>query len=243
MLAAVAAGLLTLAAPEPGTGQLPAYPFGSDLRLSAPSYASDQSRSTRFRISWTGAGSDVAEYRLEVRRNTNVATRWRVVTAGTTRTSTTFRGRPGIAYQFRLRARDRSGNSSGYVYDETIVPLDDRSRRIAFGPGWRRIERRGAYGRTIARARRAGLEARVRFRGSRVALIARRSPRGARLVVTVGARRRAISLRGPDRFRRVVFRSRELRPGRHLLRLRTLDGGIADLDGIGVDTGPSPPRR
>jgi hypothetical protein len=41
----------------------------------------------------------------------------------------------------------------------------------------------------------------------------------------------------------VVFRSRRLPSGRHLLLLRSLGGGVVDLDAIGIDTGPGAPRR
>ncbi len=115
VLAAFAASLPAVAVPAPGTGQPASDPFVPELGLSAPSYASDQSRSARFSISWTGGGSGVVEYRVEWRRNANVATRWHLLTAGTTRTRATFRGLPGIAYLFRLRARDRGGNLSRYV--------------------------------------------------------------------------------------------------------------------------------
>jgi glycerophosphoryl diester phosphodiesterase len=213
------------------------------LRLLAPSYASDSARGRRFRLRWRGTdrGSGIARYSLEVRRNTNVATRWRTVFRGTRR-SVRFRGRPGVTYLFRLRARDRFGNLSRFDYGRTVVPRDDRFRGLRFSRGWRRLRSRLAYGRTLTRASRAGLTARVLFRGSRVALIARRSPRGGRLHVRVGGGERVISLRGRARDRQVVFRSRHLPPGLHVLELRTL-GGRVDLDAIGVVTGAPAPGR
>jgi hypothetical protein len=41
----------------------------------------------------------------------------------------------------------------------------------------------------------------------------------------------------------VVYRSRRLLPRRHTLLLRSLGGGFVDVDAIGIDTGPPPPRR
>ena len=241
--AAVLGAMVPALAALPEGGRAAAEHFTPALGLSAPAYASDRSRSRRFPICWslTNGGGGPVQYTLEVRRNTNVATRWRLLVAGTARTCASFRGRRGLTYLFRVRARDPLGNLSGYAYAETVVPLDERSRRVVFGPGWRRILRKRAYGRTLTRASARGREAQVRFRGSSVALIARRSPRGARLSIALGRRRRVVSLRGPDRFRRVVFRSRQLRPARHVLRVVTLDDGIADLDAVGVDTGPAPP--
>jgi hypothetical protein len=101
-----------------------------------------------------------------------------------------------------------------------------------------------AYGRTLRRGRAAGLAASLSFRGERVALIASRTRGGARLLVTVDGRSRMVSLRARgNRYRQVVFASPRLTPGLHVLRVRTLSRGLADIDAIGVDTGPPPPRR
>ena len=209
------------------------------VQLSAPVYASDRSRDRAFYLRWRGRG-DIARYRLEVRPNGIVVGRWRTV-AITTRTRASFTGKPGITYVFRLRARDRTGNLSSYDYRRTSVPIDDRNPHVGRGPGWELVRHRPAWGGTLTRARRAGLELAVPFRGTRVALIASRSPRGGTLLVSLAGRLAAVSLRGHHRHRRVVFRSRRLAPGRHVLRIRTLDRGTADIDAIGVDKGPAPP--
>jgi glycerophosphoryl diester phosphodiesterase len=215
------------------------------VRLRAPRYASDAGRRRRFRVRWSGTdrGSGIARYTLDVRRRTNVSTRWKRIVAGTTRRTATFKGKAGVTYLFRLRARDRFGNLSRFDYDETAVPRDDRSGRIRFSDGWRRIRRAGAYGRTLTRARRRGPSASINFRGNRVALIARRQRRGGRVRIWLDGRRRTIRLRGRPRQRAVVYRSRRLLPRRHTLVLRSLGGGFVDVDAIGIDTGPPPPRR
>jgi len=215
------------------------------VRLVAPRFASDVSRSRRFRVRWRGSdrGSGIACYRLEVRRNTNVSTRWVTVRRRTRRRSASFRGRAGVSYLFRLRARDRYGNLSRYAYGTTVVPRDDRSPRLRLSGGWRRVRARGAYGRTLTRAIGVGPTATISFRGTLAAVIARRSPRGGRLLVKLAGRSRMVSLRGRSGHRRVVFRSRRVLSGRHVLTLRSLGGGRIDLDAIGVDTGPRPPRR
>ena len=215
------------------------------VTLDAPDYASDRSRTRRIPIRWRGVdqGSGVARYRLEVRRRTNASTPWRVLVDGTDRTRASFRGRAGRSYAFRLRARDRSGNLSRFAYDKTVVPLDDRSRRIRYSPGWRRARSRRAYGRTVARGRR-GVLATLTFRGSAVALIASRGQRGARLFASLDGRPRIARLGGRRRrARRVVLRFGRLRPGRHRLRIRVLGGRTAALDAIGVDSGPASPGR
>ena len=209
------------------------------VHLDAPAFASDRSLGRGIRLRWTAVGA--ARYTLEVRRNSNVGTRWRTVVGSTTRKSAVFPGRLGLTYLFRLRARDAAGRLSEYAYGLTTVPRDDRSELIHFGPGWRRVQRKRAWGRSLRRATCAGRVASTAFRGSRVALIARRTPRGATLVVTVDGRRKLVRLRGRDRFRRVVFRSLELDPGLHSLRVKTATRGIADLDAVAVEKGPSAP--
>jgi hypothetical protein len=209
------------------------------VHLDAPLFASDRSRGRGVRLRWTGVGA--ARYTLEVRRNSNVGTRWRTVVGSTTRRSAVFPGRLGLTYLFRLRARDAVGRLSEYAYGLTTVPRDDRSEFLSFGPGWRRVEQKRAWGGSITRATRRGREAGVVFGGSRVALIARRTPRGATLLVTVDDRRKLVRLRGRDRFRRVVFRSIEMDPGMHRLHVETATRGVADLDAVAVEKGPSAP--
>lgn len=214
------------------------------VRLHAPSYASDRSTNGSFELRWRGSdrGSGIARYRLEARPNAIVTAPWRTV-ARTRRTRVGFHGRAGITYVFRLRARDRAGNLSDYDYAESAVPLDDSDPRARRDPGWRRIAHRTAWQRTITRVARRGRELSLSFEGTRVALIASRHRRGATLLVSVAGRLRAVSLRGRHRHRQAVFRSQRLVPGPHLLRIRTVDDGTADIDGFAVDAGPDPPHR
>jgi hypothetical protein len=212
------------------------------VRLFAPRYASDRSRTRRFRVGWKGSdrGSGIVRYRVEVRLQASVSTRWRRVRLrGPTSTSTVFRGDPGRAYLFRVRARDRSGNLSRFSYGSTVVPIGDRSPLVSRSPGWRRLRRKRAYGHSLSRARGPGHTMRVVFRGTRVAVVGSRFPEGARMLVTIDGRPAVIRLRGRRRYRAVLFRSRLLRTGLHLLRIETLGGGLADIDGFGIDTGPT----
>lgn len=215
-------------------------------RIRAPRYASDSSRRTRFpiRLGATDRGSGVAGLRLQYRRNTNVATRWRPVVSETLARTVYFRGRPGRTYMFRLRARDRLGNFSPYVYARTSVPLDDRSPRLDFDRGWVRSRHRRAWKGTLRRAQGPAAAMTMRFRGDRVALIAPRTLAGGRIRVRVAGRSRVVSLRGGAIARRVVFRSRPLRPGVHRLRVTALGGGPVALDAVVFQQGPSKlPRR
>jgi hypothetical protein len=214
------------------------------VRLIAPRYASAHARNGRFQLRWRGrdVGSGIARYRLEVRRNAIVTPRWRTI-ATTSRTGASFHGRAGITYLFRLRARDRAGNLSVYQYAETSVPFDDRNPDLRINPGWWRVRSRSAWQGTLTRTRREGIELAFPFHGTQVALVAARRPRGARLLLSVSGRLFEVSLRGRRRARQVVFSSPRLPPGLHVLRVRTLDGGVADIDGVAVDQGPAPPHR
>jgi hypothetical protein len=213
------------------------------VRLDAPSHASDRGLTRAVVLRWSGADreSGIARFSLEARRSGNASIRWKVVRADTRRRRAIFRGLPGSTYDFRLRARDQAGNLSRYDYDQTIVPLDDRSPRVGRSRGWTKLSRRAAYGRTLSRSRRPGRVAELRFGGLAATVVATRTPRGGRVRVLLDGKERIVSLRGRQALRQVVFRSRLLRPGRHALRLETLDRGIVDLDGIGIDSGPHPP--
>jgi hypothetical protein len=242
---AIAAAGMAFSASRPARAQLPPDTTGPVVRLSAPAYASDDSRDRHFRLRWQGtdAGSGIAAYRLEVQSKANVSTRWRVVAAAPNARTATFRGRPGRAYAFRLRARDLAGNLSRYAYADTVVPLDDSSPRMLRSSGWRTVGDARAYGRRVSRTRTPGSTMRLLFRGDRVALIASSSPRGGRLLLSLGKRSSVVSLKGRRRHRRVVFRSRVFRVGVHALRLRSLSRAPVDVDAVGVDTGPPSPRR
>ena len=65
-----------------------------------------------------------------------------------------------------------------------------------------------------------------------MALIGRKLTRGGRVRVTVGGRSKVVSLRGRGPARSVVWQSRRLSDGRHVLRIRTLGGGPVELDAV-----------
>jgi hypothetical protein len=115
-----------------------------------------------------------------------------------------------------------------------IVPVDDRSQKLwRFSKkDWKRIRSANAWGRTVVRAAGAGATARLRFRGTRVALVGRKLPQGGRLQATLDGRRTTIRLRGRSGHRSVVWTSGALEAGSHELVLRTLGGGVVELDAV-----------
>jgi hypothetical protein len=204
------------------------------------SFASDSSRSRTILLSWQGddraSGSGVQSYDLQVRRvrpGEAAAQGWRTLLSHSTHTRQHFRGRAGAAYQFRVTARDRAGNSDDAASSAVVIPIDDRSRRrLHLSHGWRRLHRSQAWGRFVVRSRKRGASGRMRFRGSRVALIGRRLSKGGRLRVRVDGRAKTVRLRGKPRFRQVLFLSRRLSPGRHRLGFRAVGGGPVELDAV-----------
>lgn len=237
LAAVVAAPLAALAAaPAPGAVSRPT------VKLQAPRVNSDTSRSRTAQLTWGGEGSGL-RYRLEYRRNTEIGTRWRTLTPDTSGLDARFRGRPGVTYLFRLRARDADGALSRYTYRRTVFPFDERGPRVRFSPQWERVRRPGAYGHTLTIANRVGATASISFDGSRVLLIARRVRTGGRLLVTVDGRSVKVGERGRPHQRLALFRSQLLEPGRHRLHLRSLGGGRVNVDAVAVAQGSRAPRR
>jgi hypothetical protein len=224
-------------------GAVPCTSFDSAaprVRLGLPGeYASDGSRSRTLRIEWLGedgaGGSGVTSYDVAYRKlnDPDEPGPWTQLRDDTILTRASFRGEPGLAYEFRVGAEDRARNRSALVSDSVIVPFDDRDRkRLRTSRGWRRLKRKGAWGGRVLRSRRTGARARLRSHGRAVALIGRRLPRGGRLRVTIDGRSKVIRLRGRSRFRQVLFTSRRRDPGIHTLRLKALGGGKVEIDAI-----------
>jgi hypothetical protein len=114
-----------------------------------------------------------------------------------------------------------------------VVPVDDRDRALwRFSRGWKQVRRKSAWGPTVVATRRAGAKARLRFSGRSVALVGRRRPGGGRLEVSVGGKSRVLDVSGRSGPRSVLWQSRRMADGEHVLRLRSLGGGPVELDAV-----------
>jgi hypothetical protein len=204
---------------------------------------SERGKSRTMVVSWQaddGAGAGVAYYAAEVRemgsglRASKVEPgEWRFITDRTATPSVRFRGESGKAYQFRITAVDRATNRGTAESHTILVPVDDRDRRLLrFSRGWQRTPRSSAWGETVRRTAKAGPSATLRFKGRRVSLIGRRLPKGGRLRMTVGGRSKVVNLRGRSAPRRVLWTSRRMRDGAHVLRIRSLGGGPVEVDAV-----------
>lgn len=207
--------------------------------------ASTWGRSRTMLISWAaddGAGSGVAYYSVDVRELADGAgaaqAGWRSLLDKSPANGLHFRGEAGAAYAFRITATDRALNQTTFETPPVVVPVDDRSRLLwSFSKkGWKRLKARSAWGGSVMRARSAGATARLGFRGTRVTLVGRKLPRGGRMRVTVDGQSRVVRLRGRAAARSVLWTSARLAAGEHTLRVRTLGGGLVELDAVA----PSP---
>src|SRR3954469_18689083 len=198
--------------------------------------------SRTFFLSWQAQdgtkGSGVATYDVDVRRLGGAATSqadWRPLARHIAPPSLRFHGGPGRAYEFRVAAVDRAGNRSPYATAQVFVPIDERDKAVKLSRGWREVVRTGSWGKRMARTARKGQTVRLRFRGRGAALIGRRLRHGGRVRMTVDGWTTVRRLRGRDAPSRILIGSRTLKPGNHVLRLRTLGGGPVAIDAIGVE--------
>jgi hypothetical protein len=225
---------------DPCTSADRTAPTVGEVDLPGERLASERGQSRTMVVSWQaddGDGAGVAYYSVEVREAASGARAgqadWRSVTDRTQTPSVRFRGESGKAYRFRVTAIDRATNRGTAESNTIVMPVDDRDRRLLrFSRGWKRIPRRFAWGETVRRATEAGPTARLRFRGRRVSLIGQRLPKGGRLRVTVGGRSKVLKLRGRSGARQVLWTSRRMRDGAHVLRIRSLGGGPVEVDAV-----------
>jgi hypothetical protein len=214
-----------------------------EVDLPGERLASERGQSRTLVVSWqaddaTGAG--VAYYAVEVREVASglrtskiVPGDWKLITDRTATPSVRFRGESAKGYQFRVTAVDRAANRGSAETAPIVLPVDDRDRRLwRFSRGWQRTARASAWGRTVRRTRRAGPTATLPFTGQRVALIGRKLPGGGRLRVSVGGRTKVLRLGGRSAPRSVLWTSRRLPDGPHVLRVASLGGGPVELDAV-----------
>jgi hypothetical protein len=214
-----------------------------DILLPGQRLASERGRSRTMLVSWQAddaSGAGVAYYSVEVREVANGVGAaelepgaWRTLQSRTTLPRAHFRGGSGRAYQFRIGAVDRAANRATVETDPLLLPVDDRDRGLwRFSRGWTRVRSDSAWGGTVIRARGAGASATLRFKGRSVALVGRKLPKGGRLRVSVEGKSRTLRLRGRSGPRQVLWQSRKLADGKHVLRIRSRGGGPVELDAV-----------
>ena len=228
------------------TLELPVREQGPTSVISAPSLASDVSRSASFRVfalPRSGERTGVGRFELDVRAPGKEAyTRLRG--SGSGAGVGRLNGKPGSTYSLRARAFDRRGPAGPYSYATTRVPYDDAhgERRPSFTHGWSRAKGREAFLGGIRSASKRGERMRIKVRAGRVYLIGRRGPKGGRALLRVGRRKRTVSFYARKTIDRVVIASLAANPKRtSRVELRVLGqrsskngGRAAYVDAIGA---------
>lgn len=211
---------------------------GVNVRLPGK-LASARGRSRTVLVDWLGndgeGGSGVTGYKLEVSEVSDgfagaAQSGFRTLVERTPLTRFHFRGDAGSTYRFRVTAIDRATNRGAAESGLLSIPIDDR--RLRLSRGWKRVKIARAWGQRSVRSARKGATARLGFRGQRVSLIGRKLARGGRARVTVDGRSKIVGLRGKGRLRSVLFTSRRLPPGRHVVTVRSLGKAPIELDAV-----------
>jgi hypothetical protein len=229
---------------DPCTSSDRTAPTVTDVDLPGDRLASENGQSRTLVLSWQaddGSGAGLSHYAVEVREVANGLStskiapgEWNLISERTFTPSVRFRGDSAKAYQFRVTAVDRAANRGSAETAPILLPIDDRDRGLwRFSRGWKRTPRAAAWGRTVRRTVRAGASAILPlFTGQRVSLIGRRLRKGGRVRVTVDGRSKVVRLRGRSAPRSVLWTSRALPDGPHVLRIRSLGGGPVELDAV-----------
>lgn len=128
------------------------------------------------RVSWpfVEGGSGIRNFILQ--RSLNGRAYQTIGTPSENALSTAFR--PGSSYRFRVRAVDRAGNASGWIYGPSFRAgaFQESSRSIIYSRGWRTASVVGAYGGKVKYARVTGTRATLRFVGRNIGLVTTKGP-------------------------------------------------------------------
>lgn len=191
------------------------------------------------RISWSGSDgqSGVAGYELE--HSGGGGPFEPVPLPEPSATGVTLRLAPG-GHAFRVRARDRAGNGSGWVASPgfSLTATQEDGTGVSYPSGrWRLAQPPGAYGGELRYEKGPPAAARFVFTGREVAWVSTEGPNRGRAEVWVdGTRVATVDLYGSTvGAREVVFRREFGTRGGHSLEIRPLGTKNALSSGTRVD--------
>jgi phosphatidylinositol-3-phosphatase len=227
-----------------GYAQLPGgQSFGSDVfnhpcgtapvaSLRAPPLASRASSQPKIRLAWRATGGSRLRFTLQAEQTSGRGHGWRTLLRNASRRSAVFRGRPGATYAFRLQAADASGLTSTWTTAQTVFPSAPRVPGGKFNGSWPLVSVRGAWtGHAVVGS--PGSRLALTYRGASLTLIGSRWPHGGKAIVTVDGVSRTVTVRrGLPRARQALF-SRKLKPGRHQLLIKVVQG-VLPLEGVAI---------
>ena len=207
--------------------------------MKVPYLSTDQTKNTKFRITWKGSdkspASKIASYDVQKKVH---GRGWKRFKTNTTKKAAYFKGRPGKNYYFRVRSKDRAGNVGRYSKAKrTIVPFDNNSRvknHASFGS---RKRNKRAYKNTLRYTTRAGASITYRFRGRGVYLITTKAKNRSKARIYIDNKRvRTINTYSKrTRYRKVVFKRLWKKRRNHTIKIVNVGNKRRlDIDALGV---------
>jgi hypothetical protein len=193
------------------------------------------SSTMKARIAWSGTdtgGTGIAKYALQV--STNGGSYATVTLASATSLSTTRTLTDGRSYRIRIRATDKQGNVSAYVYGPTFKPgrAQNTSSSVHYTGTWVTSSNGSALGGSHRYATSAA--ARVTFSTTTrdIAWVATRtSTSGSAQVWIDGVLAATVNLHAlATTYRQLVFARHFTTLGSHTIELRPAGGGRVYLD-------------
>jgi hypothetical protein len=191
-------------------------------------------------VSWSAsdAGAGVKSY--DVKRSYDGGA-YRLVASGVTATSLTSTIKPGHTYRFKVRARDKAGNVSGWVRAATWrgTLTQQNSTSVKYGGAWATASSSAFSGGSLRTASTAGASARLTFSGRAVAWVTALRPDAGQVRVYIdGALTATIDTYADAPTERYVAFSRSWSSwGTHTIKLvvvGTVDRPRAHLDAFAI---------
>jgi hypothetical protein len=193
------------------------------------------STTSSMRLSWFGAdvgGTGIGGYTLQGsvdgRRFSTIA----LASAASTSVDRTLTD--GRTYRFRVRATDREGNVSAYVYGPTFKParIQDTNSSVGFVGSWVTRSTSAALGGSVRHATSRRARASITRTVRDVAWVATKTPTSGSAQVWVdGVLAATVNLRSRSTtYRRLAFQRHFSTLASHTLEIRLIGGGRIDLD-------------
>jgi len=177
------------------------------------------------RTSWSATdASGIAAYKLERKVNGGA---WIVQTPpGSTTTSISQSLSFGSTYRYVVKATDRAGNTSGWVYGAYFKPLltEQSNSAVSHTGTWTTASNRYASGGSLAYSTAPGASATFTFTGSSVGWVAYRGPnRGSAAVYLDGAYSATVNLHSAYYYaKQIVYAANWGGNGTHTIKIVNL---------------------
>ena len=211
------------------------------VKVSAPRLSTDQTKNTKFRISWKGSdaapASKIAHFDVQKRVNGGS---WKTFIKNTTKRAAYVSGKPGLNYEFRVRGEDRAGNVGKYSSRKrTIRPYDNGqliARRAGFGLT-RYSTKSNYYKNTIRYSKTAGDSITYKFTGNGVYLVTTKAKNMSKIRVLINGKyiKTVNAYSKKKGYRRVVFKKFWSKKAiRKITLINVGNKSLSHLDGLGV---------